>query len=144
MPLLDAASNTSRERRDQPAPNNSWFFDNFLAPAINEGAIKPFNAIANIVNGVTRCESITKRDEYEVPEVQSTGQAFVQGLASAAGIIPYVVAGRLVGEFARPMGGAAFRAGLINNPILAGETFSMLGGVVAYDSVRDLKPGQTR
>lgn len=134
----------------------SWSEKNILNPALNAGALEPYNAVANLVNEAHSAASEALGGEAKEPllnlkEHREVGKAefltatwLTQSVSSGLGaLVPYVVAGKIAGSTMRStgmladvQGGAAAFA--------KNERIAQIVGAAAYDGMRMPAEGETR
>jgi isoamylase len=126
----DAATSTQHD-------SSSWFANNVLDPFIHgTGVVQVYNTFAD------------KKDQITLPETHQA-KTFsvdwaVQSLSGAAGaIIPYVIAGKVMGSGMRALGGELGLQGGAAR-LMASESAAQILGAGAYDFVKAPNQGETR
>ncbi|MBS2001950.1 MAG: glycogen-debranching protein [Cyanobacteria bacterium SZAS LIN-5] len=126
----EAASSTQHD-------SSSWFASNVLDPFIHgTGVVQVYNTFAD------------KKDQIALPETHQAKMFSVdwavQSLSGAAGaIIPYVVAGKVMGSGMRALGGELGLQGGAAR-FMANESAAQILGAGAYDFVKAPNQGETR
>lgn len=134
----------------------SWSEKNLLNPALNAGALEPYNAVANIINegnsqvrqamGSTQPEPLLDLKEHlEVGKAEfMTGTWLAQSVSSGLGsLVPYVVAGKIAGSTMRTTGLMTDLHGSAA-AIAKNERIAQIVGAAAYDGMRMPAEGETR
>lgn len=155
--LVSAVAQSNRPEtttEPPPPPSRGWFFDNIYAPASNAW-IDMYNTAGQFV-GLPHVALI------EAPQAQAYSPSwYVQSaVGGVAGLVPYVIAGKLTGGLLRSFGGtmemAALRAGgtaaeiaasqraLTAARIIASDRTAMILGAGIYDYYREPRPGESR
>jgi isoamylase len=129
---------TTNPKETAPAQHDSgWFADNVLDPFIHgTGVVQVYNTFA------------ADKNKIALPETHEaktfTADWAVQGLAGAAGaIIPYVVAGKVMGSGMRALGGELGLQGGAAR-FMASESAAQIMGAGAYDFIKAPNQGETR
>ncbi|HEY9734006.1 MAG TPA: isoamylase [Drouetiella sp.] len=117
--------------------SSSWFANNVLDPFIHgTGVVQVYNTFAD------------KKDQISLPETHQA-KTFsvdwaVQSLSGAAGaIVPYVIAGKVMGAGMRSLGGELGLQGGAAR-FMASESAAQIMGAGAYDFIKAPNQGETR
>lgn len=139
----------SKSQLLQPLQNDAIgsFRESFLNPALNAGAIQPYNAIASTLNsaaGLAGLELLERKEEYKTPKTEFMSTSwFVQAAATGLGtVLPYAVSGSLAGaglaRLGRQLESPAWQAALRH------RASGQILGAAVYDAMRETRAGETR
>ncbi|MBI2809586.1 MAG: hypothetical protein HYX67_01965 [Candidatus Melainabacteria bacterium] len=134
---IAAAKNPAEAAASTQHESGSWFANNVLDPFIHgTGVVQVYNTFAD------------KKDQIALPETHQaktfSADWAVQSLSGAAGaIIPYVLAGKVMGSGMRALGGELGLQGGAAR-FMASESAAQIMGAGAYDFIKAPNQGETR
>lgn len=155
-PRPQDGSDVSHQKPDQQsglvsqlaADSWDWLKNNLVNPAYNSGIVQPVGALRSIANPAAKYltgEDLPKLSMQSVKTADSIGVSwFCQNVSGGlAGMVPYVLAGKMAGSTMRAGGRYLQLEGSLAK-IAASEHAAMMTGAAVYDFSRETHKGETR